>query len=164
MSDVHVSGLADLQKFLDRLSPKMEANVMRSALRQGANVIKKEAQLLLTANGSVETGLIKKGIKVSTNLKSGKASASIKVKGKHDYIAHWIEYGVAAHGVKKGAKRKSGKYQYGKLHPGFHEKPFMRPALDSQSQQALLAVGEAIKAKLTKQGLDVRDIDLEIEV
>ena len=162
--DVHVIGLKELQKFLDQLAPKMEANIMRSALRQGANDIKTEAQNQLSAHGNIETGLLKKGLKVSTNLKRGVVTASIKAKGKHGYLAHWIEYGVMPHGIKKGAKRKSGKYQDGKLNPGFKEKPFMRPALDIKAAQALLTVGETIKKRLTKAGINTPDVELEIEL
>ena len=41
---VHVKGLDQLQKFLDTLAPKVERNVMRGALRAGANVVKQVAQ------------------------------------------------------------------------------------------------------------------------
>jgi len=36
----------------------------------------------------------------------------------------------------------------------------MRPALDSKAQEALKTVGEAIKKRLTKQGLDVSGVDI----
>lgn len=163
MSEVNVKGLAELQKFLDQLPAKVERNILRSSLRQGANVIKAAAVQQLAANGSKITGKLAKGLKVSTRAKGGRATASVKAKGQHAHIAHWLEYGVAAHGVKKGAKRKSGKYQDGKLHPGFDAKPFFRPALDSQAGAAVKAVGETIKVLLTKNGLNASGVDIDIE-
>ena len=44
MSDVKVKGLAELQAALDGLPAKIEANIMRGALRAGANVIRAEAK------------------------------------------------------------------------------------------------------------------------
>ena len=161
MSDTHIKGGAELQRFLDQLAPQIEKNIMRGAMRQGANVSKKEAQLQLTANGSVDTGLLKKGLKVSTNSKGGRVTAYLKVKGKHGYLARWIEYGVAAHGVKKGARRKSGKGQDGILHPGFNPQPFLRPALDNRVPEIVAAVANYVKNRLTKQGLDVSDIEID---
>ena len=161
MTDTHIKGGIELQRFLDQLAPKIEKNIMRGAMRQGANVSKKEAQVQLEASGSVVTGLLKKGLKVSTNSKSGKVTAFVKARGKHSYIAHWIEYGVAAHGIKKGARRSTGKGQGGKLHPGFAPRPFMRPALDNKVPEIVAAVTNYVKNRLTKQSLDVGHIEID---
>lgn len=165
MNETYVHGLAELQTFLSLLPAKIEKNIMRSALRQGANVIKEEAQKNLSSNSNIKTGKLQKGLKVSTNAKRGTVYAYVKAKGKHGYIANWLEYGVAPHSLKKGAKRKSGKLQgVGKKHRGFSAHPFMRPALDTKKQQALLAVGKAIKEKLTEFGINTPDLDLEISL
>lgn len=156
-----ITGGRELQAFLNLVPAKVERNIMRGALRQGANVIKEEAQRLLAENGSIETGLTKKGLKVSTKARGGKVTASMQAKGSHAYIAHWLEYGVKPHSVKKGAKRLSGNYLDGKLHPGFEPKPFMRPALDSQQGAALVAVSKYVRARLTKHGINTPDINLE---
>lgn len=156
----NVTGLKELQAFLDQLPAKVEANIMRAALRQGANVVRDEAK----ANVPVKSGVLKAGIKVSTKSRRGVVTASIKASGKHGYLANWLEHGVAAHFIKpKTAKSLffAGLFRDGVDHPGIAPKPFMRPALDSQSQAALLAVGEAIKKRLTKQGLDASGVDLE---
>jgi hypothetical protein len=163
VSDVAVTGLSDLQALLDTLPAKVEANLLRAAMRKGANVILKEARGNLAASGSVDTGVLAKGLKVSTNRSGGTVTASVKARGEHAYIANWIEYGVAAHGVKKGADRSKGTGQDGKLHPGFTERPFLRPAMDTRAADALLAVGESLKERLaTKQGLDTQDIEVDI--
>lgn len=162
MSDATVTGLKELQAFLDQLPAKMEANIMRSAMRQGANVVLEEAK----RNVPVKSELLRNGLKVSTGLRSGVVTAKVKAKGKHGPVAHLVEYGTAAHFIKpKTAKSLffAGLMRDGVDHPGAKPKPFMRPALDSQAQAALQAVGEAIKKRLTKQGLDASGVDLEAQ-
>lgn len=166
MSEVNITGLADLQKFLDQLPAKMEANIMRSALRAGANTIKAEAQRQLASNGSVKTGILSKGLKVSTRAKRGTVTASVKALGKHSHIARWIEFGTAAHAItskNKGFLKFAGGIYKAVNHPGMKPRPFMRPAIDSQSAAAVVAVGEAIKKRLTKQGLDATGVDVEAD-
>lgn len=162
MSNAHVKGLAELQAFLDQLPAKMEANIMRAALREGAKVVQAEVQ----ASAPVRSGLLKAGIKISTSSRRGKVTASIKAKGKHGFLAPWIEFGTAAHFIKpKRAKSLffAGLMRDGVDHPGTAPHPFMRPALDGKAGEALVAVGEAIKKRLTKQGLDASGVDLEAQ-
>ena len=162
MATTNVKGLAELQAVLNTLPAKLERNIMRAALRQGANVIMRKARENLAANGSVDSGILRKGIKVSTSAKGGTVIAKVRATSAHAYIAHWLEYGVQPHGLKKGANVSSGKYQDGKLHPGFPERAFLRPALDSEMQAAVIAVGNTIKARLlTKHGIDTPMIEVE---
>ena len=49
-------------------------------------------------------------------------------------------------------------------HPGFRPKPFMRPALDSQANNGVLAAADYIKKRLaTKNGINTADIDIGME-
>ena len=162
----HVKGLDELQKLLDTLPAKMEANVMRGALRAGMNPIKAEAKQLLAAHGNVVSGQIRDGLKVSVRSQGGKILARLRVRGKHAFIAYWLEFtGAKPHEIKP-KKRKSlfiaGLFGEIVHHPGFRPKPFLRPALDGQAQRAVIAVGEYIKNRLaTKNGLDTSGIDIE---
>lgn len=163
MTETHVKGLAELQKFLDQLPAKLEANVMRSALRAGANIVKAQAR----QNVPVKTGKLRDGLKVSTSSRRGVVTAKVKATGKHAYVANWIEYGTAAHAI---TAKKGGFLSFGGIfaksvqHPGAAPKPFMRPALDSKAQEATIAVGEAIKKRLaSKHGLDTSDVEIAAE-
>lgn len=152
MGITRFKGGKELQEALNQLPAKLEQNVMRSALRQGANAILNQAR----QNVPVEDGDLKKSFKVSTRARGGKATATLRAGDEKAFYAHMIEFGVAPHGVKKGAKRKSGKYQDGKKHPGFSAKPFMRPALDDRSDEAIAAIAAQIRKVLsTKHGIDV---------
>ncbi|MCG2586493.1 HK97-gp10 family putative phage morphogenesis protein [Massilia sp. TS11] len=166
MSNVKVKGLSELQKFLDQLPAKVEKNMLRSGLRAGANVIKDAAGEELESNGSVVTGSLKKGLKVSTSSRKGVVKAKVKTTGPHAHLGPWIEHGTKPHLIKpKAAKALAIKGSLVEVihHPGAKPKPFMRPALDSRATEALQAVGDAIKARLTKQGLDTSAIDIEVE-
>lgn len=137
MSEVHVKGLAELQKILDTFPVKVEKNIMRGALRAGAKVVQQEAKL----NARVLSGEMQRGIKIGTNVRRGVVIASVKAKGPHGPLAHLHEFGT---------KR------------GVLSRPFMRPALDSQAQAAVVASGNYIKARLAnKFGLDASYIMVE---
>jgi hypothetical protein len=161
----NIKGGEELQRFLDELPVKMEKNIMRGALRQGANVIKAEAQHQLASNGNIKTGILSKGLKVSTNAKGGTVTASIKAKGKHAFIAYWLEFtGASPHMIrgKYGLALAFAGGVYKQIeHPGFQPKPFMRPALDSKASQAVIAVGNRISQKLTAEGINAPDIEIE---
>lgn len=160
MTDVKVKGLKELNTFLQQLPAKLEQNVLRGALRAGANVVRETAK----ANVPVDTGTLRDGIKVSTRARRGRVTASIKVTGKHAYVAHWLEYGTAAHRIVAKGK---GMYFGGKIvksveHPGARPRPFMRPALDARARDAVVAVAEHMKKRLaTKHGLDTASVEIE---
>jgi hypothetical protein len=186
---VHVKGLSDLQRFLDTLPAKMEQNVLRSALRQGANVIMAEAKQRV----SVVSGKLRDSIRVSVSARRGKVThqcARVPARRRRRCArrgaAGWrsttttpstrrgSSTGTAAHfiGVKYAkalvlrpnvrassgfAKRlmRAGVLVEGVHHPGARPRPFLRPAMDTKAQEALVAVGNAIKARLAvKHGLD----------
>jgi HK97 gp10 family phage protein len=158
----NIKGGKELQEFLDQLPAKMEANIMRSALRQGANVIKEEAK----ANVPVESGDLRDSLRVSTRSKRGVVTASVKAGNKKAWYWRFVEFGTAAHKI---AGKKGGFLSFGGLfaksvqHPGARPKPFMRPALDAKANAAIQAVGDQIRKRLTKQGLNAPDIQVTEE-
>jgi HK97 gp10 family phage protein len=162
MSEVHVTGLKDLQALLDTLPAKLEANVMRGALRAGLKPIKQEAQ----ARVAVASGELRDGLKISARIRYGKVTASLKARGKHGHLAHWIEFGTAAHRIMPKNRKAliiGGQLLNSADHPGTTARPFMRPAMDSRADDAVAAAGEYIKKRLaTKEGLDTADINIEV--
>ena len=158
---VNVKGLSELAKFLDELAPKLQKNIMRQALRAGMKPVQEDAK----AHVAVASGLLQKGLKISTRIKGGTITASLKATGKHAYLARWIEFGTAAHRINpKKAKALSigGGFAEGVDHPGSKAHAFMRPALDARAQDAVIAVAEYIKERLsTKEGLDTSGVLIE---
>jgi hypothetical protein len=151
MSDqVHVKGLSDLQKFIDTLPAKMEKNVMRGAVRAGANIIKAEAIATCPVGTARVTAYIRAGGKV-------------KKTGAIVWYAHLIEYtGAVAHIIKAKAGKVlsiGGGLYKSVTHPGMQARPFLRPALDSQATRAVTAAGKYVKQRLeTKHGIDTSDV------
>ena len=162
MADIiRVKGLAELQKMLGTIAPRIQKNIMRGALRAGMQVIRKEAQ----SNIHSVSGLLASGLKVSTRVTGGRVISKLKATGKHAPIAHLVEYGTAAHSIdakiKRGLSFGGGVVRKSVNHPGARPAPFMRPALDSQHRAAVVAVGSYVKQRLTKQGLDASHVIVE---
>lgn len=162
MADVTVKGLSELQTFLDQLPAKLEANIMRGALRAGMKPIQAAAK----AKVPRKTGTLADGLKIYTKVSNGKVIARLRATGKDGFLAYWFEYtGARAHEIKPKNRRSmfiAGIFSELVQHPGFKPKPFLRPALDEQAQAAVIAAGEYIKNRLaTKEGLDTSGIMIE---
>jgi HK97 gp10 family phage protein len=157
----NVKGLDELQLLLNQVPAKLEANVMRGALRAGM----KEVLVEVRANVPVESGQLREGLKIGTKKKFSMVIATIKATGKHSFVAPFIEFGTARHAItgKDGRPLFFGGLFVGSVdHPGARAKPFMRPALDSKAGAALIATAEYIKNRLaTKHGLDTSHIEIE---
>lgn len=183
---VKVSGLKELAEFMKQLPEKLQKNVMRGALRAGAKVLEAEAK----RGAPVDEGNLKESIRISTRNQKGVVTASVKTD---DFKAHWNEYGTAAHWIsvdekeaptrktRRGEKKLSlktlnkkmakGSLQIGSqfvgasvFHPGIKARPFMRPALDNKGQEAIVAAGNYMKARLaTKHGLNTAGISVEAD-
>ena len=162
-NEIHVTGLKELAQFLDELPEKMQKNVMRGSLRAGMKVVQEEAKS--TSAFADKTGQLRAGLKIGTKSRGGTVTASLSAKGAHGYIARFIEYGVKPHVISAkdgGALAFGGGMFQSVKHPGLKPHPFMRPALDSQAQNAVVAAAEYMKDRLaTKHGIDTSDILIE---
>lgn len=172
MSEIKVKGLSDLQKFLSQLPAKVEANIMRGALRAGAKPILEAAKQSAPVGEPSETakirykvyaGALRDSLRISAriNRREGNVTASIKAGGRVRktgatvFYAHFSEFGTRAHSLNKSGEMN---------HPGTPPKPFMRPAIDAESHNSVIAVGEYIRRRLsTKHGIDTSDISVEVE-
>lgn len=95
---IGLKGGPELMQFLDQLPPKLEKNVLRGALRAGANVIRDEAR----ANVPVKSGKLRRAIKTDTVTDGGLIKARVKLRGQHSFIGVFLEYGVAPHLITAG--------------------------------------------------------------
>lgn len=170
--------------FLNTLTPKLARNVMRGAMRAGARVVADEAKVLVP----VKSGLTRKDIKVRADARGMVITSKVQVKGPGAFKAPFIEYGTGAHWISvEGAgasvrtlnraarmtTRGNGEARallingqfVGQAvhHPGASPHPFMRPALDSKAGAAVAAIGDYVRARMTKEGLNTPDIALSLE-
>lgn len=179
----HVRGLSQLKAFLDALPVKLERNIMRSALRAGARVVLPVAR----ANIRSRDGALAASLKAGSSSKGGQVRGYVRTRL---FYARMVEYGTRAHYIKINASARPTRmtrrgvraFSIGTInkmvnrgslviggafvgesvsHPGAARRPFLRPALDTQAGAALMAVGEQIKKRLTKEGLDVSGVELE---
>lgn len=180
MSEVRVKGLKELNSFLQQLPAKLEANVLRGALREGAKVVQADAK----ARVPKDTGRIAESIRVTTGLKNGRVTAKVLAGGRSGakqimqrkggglrvgyqqaFYAMWVEYGTAAHKI---VPRNGGFLSFGGIftksveHPGTQPRPFMRPALEANAQAAVLAAANYMKQRLasSKFGMDTSGVEV----
>jgi len=182
ISETNLKGFSELQKFLDELPVKVEANIMRGALRAGCKPLLQAAKAACPVgepSGSgakkyrLYAGALRDTIRITTRKKGSEISASVIAGGKTKtgavvWYANLIEYtGALPHEITAkigGSLFIGGLFHKSVEHPGMQPKPYMRPALDAQNDAAILAVGEYIKKRLaTKEGLDTEDIELGVE-
>lgn len=161
MSDTQVKGLAELQRALDQLPAKVEAAIMRAAVRAGAKVVAQAAR----ANVHSVSGQLAASVRfgASPDKKAGKVVGYVRAGGragkKHPgaFYAHMVEHGTAAHVIRVRPPGKALALGVAEVqHPGARKAPFLRPAMDQQAFAALEAMREYIRKRLaTKHGLDV---------
>lgn len=153
MADQNISGGRELDAFLQTLTVKLEKNIMRSALRAGANEFKDQVK----ANVPVKSGKLRSSVRVTTGTKRNVVFAYVKVGGKKAPHANLVEFGTRAHKI--APKGAGGLLIGGQIvgaadHPGAASKPFIRPAFDTKGQAAIQAVGTQIRKRLTAEGIN----------
>lgn len=163
-----MKGGADLSAFLAALPGNLERNVLRGALKAGADVIAEGAR---EACRSPE---VRATIQTSSRSTKGLVTAKIQTKGDGAYIAPWLEYGTEPHFISvddsaRGGKTvrrinveaKRGSIVIGGMfvgstvyHPGAKPYPFMRPAVDNREAAAIAAIGAHIAGRMTRAGIE----------
>ena len=179
MAELNVTGLAELQKFIETFAPKLQRTIMRTGMRAGANVLRKIAVGIApsgppSAEGKRlyggHVGALKQSIRVGTKFRRGVVTGSVTAGGKIKtgadvFYAFIIEYG----GVKQRTPYRipsrtsqvkrlffGGGWRGHVMHPPIKAQPFMRPALQAGGSAAVIAAGRAIKRRLSrKENLDV---------
>lgn len=163
--EVKFYGLKELSEALDSLEPRMQRNILRGAVKEGARVVREvtEGKAALATNGS---GILSRSIAVSTRgtstkevARRGYVTAGIKVqsgkygrtrKGRDGKVVgyvynpariwHFIEFGTAARTQKKFKRR------VGSMKPH----PFIRPAMTQAEREVLQAMVDYCGKRFTK--------------
>lgn len=165
MAEVNITGLADLNKALQELPGKIEANIMRGALRAGQSVIMREVK----SRVPTDSGDLKNSVKIrfkGKSMRHGWLRMHLSAGDKKAFYAHMIEFGTGSY--YEGSGRTVGgpykiKPKKGKAinaggairpeitHPGIKPQPFMRPGFDAANANAVQAVADYIKKRLPKE-------------
>lgn len=152
--DENIRGGRQLNELLQTLPTKVERNILRAALRAGAAVILPEVQSRIPA----ATGQLRASARITTRYRKGQVSASVKVGNFLAWYAHLVEFGTRPHTIRP--KNPGGTLRFGGIttrevqHPGTRARPFMRPAADAATPEALTAVTRKIRERLTREGLN----------
>lgn len=166
MTDVPVQGLAELDRLLKTLPVKIEANILRGALRAGQKVVADKARALVPR----DSGDLARSIRVRNDRKAARRSyvrADVVAGNATAWYAHLIEQGTASHytgtgrSVRKpyqikprqqpGALLFGGKLRETITHPGIRPQPFMRPASQLLDGPAIDAFAAYVRARLPKE-------------
>lgn len=177
---INVKGLSELNKFLQELPIKVERNILRGALRAAAKPILDEAKALCPVGDpssegkkiyKLYRGALRDSLRIGTKSNGGRVTASIKAGGKlkngaEVFYAHMIEFTGAVPHTESGKNRKhlsfGGQFFQSVEHPGMSSKPFLRPSLDGQASNAVIAAANYMKERLaTKEGIDTSYIMIE---
>jgi HK97 gp10 family phage protein len=169
-NEIKVEGLIELQKMLDQLPAKLEANIMRGGLRAASNIYRDRAR----SNVPKKSGDLRKSIKVSTSNKKGTVSATISAGDNKAFYAHMIEFGTASFfegsgksvggpykipGKSKGGKstRKKKAVAFGDsiynnvTHPGIRPVGYMRNAFDQGTSEVMEALRLYIGGRIGRE-------------
>jgi HK97 gp10 family phage protein len=169
-NEIKVEGLAELQKMLDQLPAKLEANIMRGGLRAASNIYRDRAR----SNVPKKSGDLRKSIKVGTKLRKNAVSATITAGDSKAFYAHMVEFGTASFYTGSGetvggpyaipGKTKGGKSTRNKkalsfgdsiynnvTHPGVRPVAFMRNAFDQGTSEVIEALRLYIGGRIGKE-------------
>jgi HK97 gp10 family phage protein len=158
--EINIKGGKELQELLNTLPVKLERSILRGAMRAGAKVILDEAK----NNVPVQSGDLRDSLRISTNARRGKVTASVRSGNKKVFYSNFVEYGTAAHSITAksgGALSFGGVFTKSVNVAGARPKPFLRPALDTKSTEAINMIGEYIRKRLTKAGLNAPAIGVD---
>lgn len=160
MAESVVRGLSDLKRFLDTLPEKMQKNVLRGGMRAGAAVVLPVARAYIHP----VSGETARSLKIRTGAKGTEIRATIYTRV---FTARFLETGTKPHTITASGRKPlsfGGLFFQSVDHPGARPRPFLRPAVDAQQTQAVTAIGEYVKRRLsTKHGLDTEDIEISAE-
>jgi HK97 gp10 family phage protein len=173
IKEQNILGAVALDALLGTLPVKIEKNILRGALRAGAKVMLAEVKQRIP----VASGDLRDSVRITTRVRRGVVSASVKAGNAKAYYAGMVEFGTRPHLIKVDDKDRGVNRRTGKLasvttvnrrlaiggtvigpsvaHPGAKARPYMRPAADAGFEAAVGAVQKHVRDRLTKQGLEV---------
>jgi hypothetical protein len=182
-----MKGADALHAFFASLPENLERNVLRPALKAGAEVYAEGARELCR-DPEVEAT-----IGTTSRSEPGLVTAKVQTKGEGAFKAPWLENGTDAHFItvddsqregqtvarindldRKARKegrdgpgpslKINGKFVGGTVfHPGAKPYPFMRPSVDTRTDAAIGAIAAHIAKKTTAAGVQTPDPEGETE-
>ncbi len=161
--DLRLHGFAALEARLEELPNALAGKILIPATTAGARVIRDEARRRAPVGkhgpaqlGDHTAGNLKRSIVTRVRRRGVATGVTVSIGAtKQAWYAHIVEMGAAAHTIVVGKTKKalaSGGVFFGRKvdHPGSAPQPFLRPALDTQSQKAIDVLGKRAWAGIAK--------------
>lgn len=155
---INIQGATEIKRALSELPVKLEAKLLRAALKAGAQVILVDVQ----ARTPVRQGALRASERVSVTTRRGVVHAKIISGGKRAgadvFYANWVERGTKPHLIRAklakrlriGGVRATVLFPIKVQHPGARAKPFMAPALAAKATEAVNAVAAYLRTHLAE--------------
>jgi hypothetical protein len=83
--NMKVRGLGDINKIFKKLPERLERNVVRTALRAGGRVVRREARSNLAASPSIDTGLLSQSLGLAERKKSASGGIVISLGARKGF-------------------------------------------------------------------------------
>lgn len=160
--EVHVSGLAELERKLEHLPLKVARAVLRRGLR-AVKIWRDEMAARVRrgphhprGGGSEQEGVLAKTEIVSTTVKSDLEGRARAGPSRKSFWALFVEFGTAARTRRKPGetraltRARNAKLAGGNRMPAF---PFIRPAFEAKKQEVLDTFVSETKAAFDEEGM-----------
>jgi HK97 gp10 family phage protein len=162
-----ISSLKSLIKSMEEIDKKVRNKALKDALKEGRKIYLKAARgnvptkykILKKALGFRERFKFAKGFAYSIIGPKRRAGKTIDGKNRiPTKYAHFVEYGTAAHSIKKNSRTGKGVLGFAKRlilsfggayrHPGAAPNPFLRKSWDQNKSSVLSAMEKILKSAI----------------
>lgn len=128
MARAEIRGAQQIRVNLDRMSRAITPAAVHEAHQRALEPMQDDAKANFTINGSFVSGVIPNEIVI---LHTSRSESKLTLTGMGAKLGHLIELGTSPH----------EQPNRGITHPGAAPKPFMRPAFESQADEAIRRAG-----------------------
>jgi HK97 gp10 family phage protein len=156
MADVEIKGLSELLAAMRQLPKEIEQKCLRASVAPGAQLIRNTAQEIVTR----KTGLVAKAVRIGFNKKESTPGRVVY----HVFVSMNVRaVGEMISGSRAATRRFRAAGNTGKMLTPYYwrflefgtskmsAKPFMRPAFDVSSQQALSIITNKLADRIEKE-------------
>lgn len=142
-----VVGLQDLLNSLDKLPAAVSKQILAQAARKGAQVMKDRAQELVP----VATGTLRDSIIVSVQEQAAFEAFARVGPSTEGWYGHFVEFGTGANFDAAAAKEMGLPGKSRNTTGSARPRPYLRPAFDEKSDEALELIAEHLRDSIEKQ-------------
>lgn len=156
MSEIQIEGLDKLLRAMQQLPPVIQQKCLRQAVVPGAQVIRNAAQDLVRQR----TGLVKRAIRIGYNKQESTPGRAVY----HVFVSGTVKRAGGSFAMgRRAIKKLRAKGEQGKIFDAFYwrfiefgtvkmaAKPFMRPAFDATSHEAVATITSKLADLIEKE-------------